>query len=144
MTEIADAFRLIQFAPSCEADLIAIARLARTYYGGVRFRAQVCTDRATHCSTGRDHPNEDKRMKRIPTHRIKVLALCVISLALTSSTASAQNAVVHDTVDIDGVEVFYREAGPKDAPDPPRGAGLASHRRNLAGLQEPKHSCDVI
>ena len=55
-------------------------------------------------------------MKRIPAHRIKVLALCIISLALTSSTASAQNAVVHDTIEIDGVEVFYREAGPKDAP----------------------------
>ena len=55
-------------------------------------------------------------MKRIPTHRIKVLALCVISLALASNTASAQNAVVHDTIEIDGVEVFYREAGPKDGP----------------------------
>jgi pimeloyl-ACP methyl ester carboxylesterase len=33
-----------------------------------------------------------------------------------TSSASAYNAIVHDTIDIDGVEIFCREAGPKDAP----------------------------
>ncbi len=44
-------------------------------------------------------------------------------MALLSSCASIEttrpehsHSVVHDTIDIDGVKIFYREAGPKDAP----------------------------
>ena len=71
-------------------------------------------------------------MKRTPTPKIIVLAIGILSLALASpgiakertdlkesaatSTASAHNAVVHDTIEIDGVKIFYREAGPKNAP----------------------------
>ena len=55
-------------------------------------------------------------MSTTPTQRTKVLATGIVILALTSSTVLAQSAVVHDTIEIDGVEIFYREAGPKDAP----------------------------
>ena len=55
-------------------------------------------------------------MNTTPTLQTKFLATGIVCLALTSSTVLAQNAVVHDTIEIDGVEVFYREAGSKDAP----------------------------
>ncbi len=58
-------------------------------------------------------------MARSASHRIEISTIGILLLALlalTSSTASAQNAVVHDTIEIDGVDIFYREAGPKDAP----------------------------
>lgn len=31
-------------------------------------------------------------------------------------SSSSHNVVVHDTIEIDGVDIFYREAGPRDAP----------------------------
>lgn len=37
-------------------------------------------------------------------------------LTLTSNDINAQNATLHKTVEVDGVEIFYREAGPKEAP----------------------------
>ncbi|MEA3264710.1 MAG: alpha/beta hydrolase [Pseudomonadota bacterium] len=50
----------------------------------------------------------------------------IIALALSASTAQAQNSVpaapstsasiAYRTVQVDGVDIFYREAGPKDAP----------------------------
>ena len=71
-------------------------------------------------------------MKSTSTPRILILAIGILSMALASpcianeptpskavaetGAASAHNAVVHDTIEIDGVEIFYREAGPKDAP----------------------------
>jgi len=71
-------------------------------------------------------------MKRTPNPRIIVLAIGILSLTLASSgiakertdsiesaatsTASEHNAVVYETIEIDGVEIFYREAGPPNAP----------------------------
>jgi pimeloyl-ACP methyl ester carboxylesterase len=71
-------------------------------------------------------------MKRTPNPRIIVLAIGILSLTLASSgiakertdsiesaatsTASEHNAVVYETIEIDGVEIFYREAGPQNAP----------------------------
>jgi pimeloyl-ACP methyl ester carboxylesterase len=43
--------------------------------------------------------------------------LAVLLAAVTSQTILAQPPVYHRTVDINGVEVFYREAGPADAPN---------------------------
>ena len=70
-------------------------------------------------------------MKRMSILR-RTLAFGSISIALLCSCAptevsgsarlpgtsadSTQGAVAYDTVEIDGVEIFYREAGPKDAP----------------------------
>ena len=42
--------------------------------------------------------------------------LLSIALAHPASAAAAAEAVTYHTADIDGVKVFYREAGPKDAP----------------------------
>ena len=71
-------------------------------------------------------------MKTTSTPRVVVLIMGVLSMTLacpsiaqelaeskesaTTSSTSARNIVVHDTIEIDGVEIFYREAGPKDAP----------------------------
>jgi pimeloyl-ACP methyl ester carboxylesterase len=55
-------------------------------------------------------------MKRTRTPRITVLTIGILSLAFATSAASGQNTAVHDTIEIDGVDIFYREAGPKDAP----------------------------
>ncbi|KQZ34990.1 alpha/beta fold hydrolase [Massilia sp. NEAU-DD11] len=43
-------------------------------------------------------------------------AYAAASAATPTKTARAANAVSYHTADIDGVKVFYREAGPKDAP----------------------------
>jgi len=53
-----------------------------------------------------------------------IIVTVIVWTALLSSCASrgttgsghSTHAVVHDTIDIDGVKIFYREAGPKDAP----------------------------
>ena len=42
--------------------------------------------------------------------------LLSFALAHPASAAAAAEAVTYHTADIDGVKVFYREAGPKDAP----------------------------
>lgn len=40
----------------------------------------------------------------------------ILSLLLIANKATAQNATLHKTVDVNGVEIFYREAGATDAP----------------------------
>lgn len=51
--------------------------------------------------------------KSLLTHFV----VAALLITVTSSVALAQPAVHHRTIDIDGVEVFYREAGPTDAPN---------------------------
>jgi pimeloyl-ACP methyl ester carboxylesterase len=46
---------------------------------------------------------------------VSLLLLALVSAA-TSATVSTLYPTQHNTIDIDGVEVFYREAGPKNAP----------------------------
>ena len=57
-------------------------------------------------------------MKIISLNIKSLWLLTLVSLlTLTSLQVSAQrNAVHHGTVEVNGVEIFYREAGPKDAP----------------------------
>src|SRR5688500_19186855 len=45
-----------------------------------------------------------------------VIVLTVVLLPAVPAAASADVATTYHTVDVDGVRVFYREAGPKDAP----------------------------
>ena len=51
----------------------------------------------------------------------KLLCVSFVFLASTLShqcqaQQAKRHAVIHDTIEVDGVEVFYREAGPSDAP----------------------------
>lgn len=64
-------------------------------------------------------------MRKAQIRHLVILAIGLLGLSLAapcianepeSSTKSTQNAVVHDTIEIDGIDIFYREAGPKDAP----------------------------
>ncbi len=52
-------------------------------------------------------------MKRHTTYRMLAVTLL---LAVLAPTALAGNMTKHKTIDIDGLEIFYREAGPQDAP----------------------------
>ncbi len=71
-------------------------------------------------------------MKIVPIRRIIILTIkgilfisappCIakdLTISKESdetSSSSSHNAVVHDSIEIDGVDIFYREAGPRDAP----------------------------
>lgn len=52
-------------------------------------------------------------MKRQLTHRMLALTLL---LAVLPPAAVAADVTKHKTIDIDGLEIFYREAGPREAP----------------------------
>ena len=56
-----------------------------------------------------------KRTSTLLTIGILSMALAPVCIA-QERTASSHNAIVHDTIEVDGVDIFYREAGPKDAP----------------------------
>ena len=51
---------------------------------------------------------------------IALVAIFAVAIALASASAeedaSPENKVYHRTIKIDGLDIFYREAGPKDAP----------------------------
>jgi pimeloyl-ACP methyl ester carboxylesterase len=47
---------------------------------------------------------------------MKRLSLAAAALALMAATSWTAAAVTYKTVDVDGIKVFYREAGPADAP----------------------------
>ncbi len=50
-------------------------------------------------------------------HLLTALMVIVVSLTLASVTgASTPTSTQHRTVSIDGLDIFYREAGPKGAP----------------------------
>ncbi len=53
--------------------------------------------------------------KTITTMHMLTLGLLAM-LSFASSDVNAQNATLHKTVEVNGVDIFYREAGPKDAP----------------------------
>jgi pimeloyl-ACP methyl ester carboxylesterase len=68
-------------------------------------------------------------MNRPPSRRIIVLTITLCSFIFASpcfakdltnsngadETPSSHNVVTHDTIEIDGINIFYREAGPRDA-----------------------------
>jgi pimeloyl-ACP methyl ester carboxylesterase len=62
------------------------------------------------------HPS----LSRIIVNILRYLLPCTLSLLLFASSAPAQRAVMqhttYRTVSVDGMNIFYREAGPKDAP----------------------------
>jgi pimeloyl-ACP methyl ester carboxylesterase len=47
-------------------------------------------------------------------NKLRLVFLAILGIAATSSWASP--VVTYKTVDVDGIKVFYREAGPQDAP----------------------------
>ena len=49
-------------------------------------------------------------------YRSNVAAPAPLASVAAMAPATASTQVTHDTIEVDGVEVFYREAGPKDAP----------------------------
>ena len=60
-----------------------------------------------------------KQMKTLKNTGVRntILTLATIaSLILIANDTIAQNATLHKTIEIDGVNIFYREAGAKDAP----------------------------
>jgi pimeloyl-ACP methyl ester carboxylesterase len=59
---------------------------------------------------------EDKVMKRYYLLKHSGLLLGFLAVLGLLLTASASAEVVYRTVKIDGLDIFYREAGPKDAP----------------------------
>ncbi len=69
--------------------------------------------------------NKGRLMKRILTIKTPIMGMIVVVLLtvapLSASAAeqqpkSAANRIFYKTINIDGMEIFYREAGPKDAP----------------------------
>jgi pimeloyl-ACP methyl ester carboxylesterase len=54
--------------------------------------------------------------KQITSLLIAGLASTSFTLANTETSVAAQNDVLYKTIDIDGVEIFYREAGSPEAP----------------------------
>jgi pimeloyl-ACP methyl ester carboxylesterase len=70
-----------------------------------------------------DHATEETSMpslftrRRPPAHLARTLALAALACELSTATSAASPpAVEHRAVYIDGVRIFYREAGPRDAP----------------------------
>ena len=58
-------------------------------------------------------------MKALQFHLLVALLATLISFSATPASAdqtAAQPQVFHRTLDVDGLEIFYREAGPQDAP----------------------------
>lgn len=47
---------------------------------------------------------------------LKVRNLLIIIALFAAGFAQSQNQVTHKTIEVNGVDIFYREAGPKDAP----------------------------
>lgn len=64
----------------------------------------------------------DIEMRRVPMILIGIsltvglLATIWMNPASSTVNKSIESQTLHKTIDIDGVEIFYREAGPKDAP----------------------------
>ncbi|MFQ3242872.1 MAG: alpha-beta hydrolase superfamily lysophospholipase, partial [Lentimonas sp.] len=54
--------------------------------------------------------------QQITSLLIAGIASTSFALASTETAAATQNDVLYKTVEIDGVDIFYREAGSPDAP----------------------------
>lgn len=57
-----------------------------------------------------------KTLKNLTIRNAFIFLATVVSLVLIANDATAQNATLHKTVEVNGVEIFYREAGAPDAP----------------------------
>lgn len=57
-----------------------------------------------------------KTLNKMNLRNAVLTVLTIISLIGIGIQAKAQNATLHKTVEVDGVDIFYREAGAADAP----------------------------
>ncbi len=57
-----------------------------------------------------------KTITKMLTNVSLLTVAIVVMIGLRTNDLEAQNATLHKTVEVDGVEIFYREAGPREAP----------------------------